>query len=98
MIIYEVTLQAEPALATALEEFMLESHIPGIFSTGCFRRIRFSLASSARFRTSYQADTPAELDRYLHDHAPRFRTEFLEKFPTGVTITRETWIQRQVWG
>jgi hypothetical protein len=98
MIIYEVTLQAEPALTAALEEFMLESHIPGIFRTGCFRRIRFSLASSARFRTSYQADTPAELDRYLQDYAPRFRAEFLEKFPTGVTITRETWIQREVWG
>lgn len=98
MILYEVTLQAEPAVAPALEEYMIQSHIPDIFTTGCFRRIRFSGASSVRFRTSYQADTPAELDRYLHDHAPRLRAEFLEKFPAGVTITRETWIQREVWG
>jgi hypothetical protein len=97
MISYEVTLQAQPRLAASVEQFMMESHIPEIFRTGCFREIRFSRASPGRFRTAYQASTQADLDRYVQDHAPRFRAEFLEHFPDGVNITRETWVQREVW-
>jgi hypothetical protein len=97
MISYEVTLQARPELRAAVEQFMTESHIPDIFGTGCFREIRFDRASAARFRTAYQASTQADLDRYLQDHAPRFRAEFLDRFPDGVNITRETWEQREVW-
>jgi hypothetical protein len=97
MISYEVTLQAQPQLAARLEQFMTESHIPQIFLTGCFREIRLSRASAGRFRTAYQANTQADLDRYVQDHAPRFRAEFLERFPEGVNITRETWVQREVW-
>jgi hypothetical protein len=97
MVSYEVTLQVQPALAPAVEEFMRQSHIPAIFATGCFRRIRFSLASPTRFRTTYQADTQADLDRYLREHAPRFRAEVQARFPDGLTITRETWVQREVW-
>ena len=97
MISYEVTLQVQPALAPAVEEFMRQSHIPEIFATGCFQRIRFSLASAGRYRTSYQADTQADLDRYLRDHAPRFQGDFIKRFSEGVTVTRETWVQRQVW-
>ena len=97
MISYEVTLQVEARLAGALEEYMRQSHIPGIFTTGCFRQIRFSLASPNRFRTSYQADRQADLDRYLKEHAPRLRAEFQARFPEGVTLTRETWVQREIW-
>jgi hypothetical protein len=97
MISYEVTLQIERALIPSVEEFMRQSHIPDIFATGCFRRILFSRASPSRFRTAYQADSQADLDRYLRDHAPRFRAEVLAKFPEGLTITRETWTHMEVW-
>ena len=97
MISYEVTLQAQPQVAADVEQFMIETHIPHIFGTGCFREIRFSCASAGRFRTAYQANTQADVDRYVQDHAPRLRAEFLERFPEGVNITRETWIQRRVW-
>jgi hypothetical protein len=97
MVSYEVTLQVEPAIAPSVEEFMRQSHIPDIFATGCFRRISFSRASPTRLRTSYQADTQADLDRYLRDHAPRFRAEVQTRFPEGVTLTRETWVQREIW-
>ena len=98
MISYEVTLQVRPDLSASVEQFMTESHIPDIFDTGCFQEIRFSRASAGRFRTAYEAGTQADLDRYLQDYAPRFRAEFLERFPEGVNITRETWVQRKVWG
>jgi hypothetical protein len=98
MIFYEVTLQVQPSLAPAVEEYMRTKHIPAIFSTGCFQRIRFDSASAARFRTSYQAESQAQLDRYLRDHAPRLRAEFQADIPRGVTLTRETWTEREVWG
>jgi hypothetical protein len=97
MVFYEVTLQVQPNLARAVEEHMRTKHIPAIFATGCFRRIRFDTASPARFRTSYEAESQAQLDRYLHDHAPRLRAEFQSEFPTGVRVSRETWTLRAVW-
>ena len=97
MVLYEVTLQVEPHLADAVEEYMRQQHIPDIFGTGCFRRIRFSLASPTRFRTSYQADGQPDLDRYVREHAPRIRAEFQARFPDGVILTRETWVQREIW-
>jgi hypothetical protein len=97
MISYEVTLQVDPALAPGVEEYTRSRHIPAIWATGCFSQIRFARASSARFRTCYQAESQDDLDRYLQDHAPRFRVEFLADFPQGVTVTRETWVERQVW-
>jgi hypothetical protein len=97
MILYEVTLQVEPTLVAKVEEYMSRRHIPQIFATGCFRRIRFDGASPARFRTCYQAESQADLDRYLREHAPRLRAEFQADFPTGVTLTRETWTERAMW-
>jgi hypothetical protein len=98
MLFYEVTMDAEPALAEEVEEHMRKSHIPAIAATGCFRQIRFCRASSGRFRTSYEAESQADLDRYLRDHAPGLREEFSREFPGGVTLTRDTWALREVWG
>jgi hypothetical protein len=98
MLNYEVTLQTEPALAAAVEDHMRRRHIPAIFATGCFRRIRFCRASPARFRTSYEADSAVDLERYLHEHASSFRAEFQSVFPRGVTVTRETWTEQESWG
>jgi hypothetical protein len=97
MIVYEVTLSVEPTLIHPVEEHMRQRHIPAIFATGCFQRIQFCQASPDRFRTSYEADTQADLDRYLRDHASRLRSEFTTTFPTGVSISRETWVLREVW-
>jgi uncharacterized protein DUF4286 len=97
MIFYEVTLQVDPSRAAALEHHMRQQHIPAILRTGCFRRIHFDRASPTRFRTSYEAASALDLERYLHDHAPTFRDEFQREFPDGVAVTRETWVQQQVW-
>ncbi|HEY3011365.1 MAG TPA: DUF4286 family protein [Gemmatimonadales bacterium] len=97
MILYEVTLDAEPAVAPAVEEHMRRKHIPAILASACFRRIRFAQASSTRFRTSYEAESQADLDRYLREYAPALRAEFQAEFAAGVTVTREIWIEREVW-
>lgn len=98
MILYEVILDVEPSSASAVEEHMRGRHIPAIFATGCFRRIRFQRASSHRFRTTYEAESAADLERYLRDHAPALRAEFLAEFPTGVQLARETWQDLEGWG
>ena len=95
MIVYEVTLDVDPLVSSAVEEHMRRQHIPAIFATGCFRRIRFQRASRHRFRTSYEAETTA---RYLHQHAPALRAEFQAEFPTGVQLSRETWYVLERWG
>jgi uncharacterized protein DUF4286 len=97
MILYEVVLEVEPPASAAVEEHMRRRHIPKIFATGCFRLIRFQRSSNNRFRTSYEAGTAADLERYLQDHAPAMRAEFLAEFPTGVQLTRETWQVLESW-
>ena len=97
MVLYEVTLTADSDLVHKLEDHMVREHIPQIFATGCFQRIRFDHSSPVRFRTSYEARDEAELQRYLRDHAPRLRGEFQALFPAGVTLTRETWTPVQSW-
>lgn len=97
MVLYEVTLQVDRALAQQVEQHMRQVHIPEIFATGCFHRIRFDRASPSRFRTSYQATSQSDLDRYLREHAPKLRAEFQTQFPSGVVLTRETWSEQEVW-
>jgi hypothetical protein len=97
MLLYEVTLQVDPSLVGAVEEHMRREHIPEVFASGCFRRIRFDRASPDRFRTSYEAPTESDLQRYLRDYAPRLRADFQERFPDGVTVLRETWTPLESW-
>jgi hypothetical protein len=98
MVVYEVTLEVEPALAERLTDYMRKSHIPAIHQTRCFTRISFQRATSTRFRTSYQAESSGDLERYLTVHAEAFRADFKAHFPAGVTISRETWAEDAAWG
>jgi uncharacterized protein DUF4286 len=96
-VLYEVTLQVQPALAPAVEQYMRTHHIPGILRTGCFFNIRFDRAGEGKFRTSYRAHSSADFERYLHEHAPALRAEFQAEFASGVALTRETWTALQEW-
>jgi Domain of unknown function (DUF4286) len=98
MLLYEVTLQVEPTIALQVETHMIREHIPEIYATRCFERIRFEQASPSRFRTSYEARSDSDLQRYLREHAPRLRAAFSAAFPSGITLTRETWTQLRNWG
>jgi Domain of unknown function (DUF4286) len=97
MVLYEVTLETNPELAGEVERHMRQDHIPEIFATACFQRIHFESGSGATFRTSYQAETQADLDRYLREHAPRLRAAFQAHFPSGITISRQTWSVLERW-
>jgi hypothetical protein len=97
-VLYEVTVEVEPTLVEAFVRYMTEKHIPEIYATGCFQRIRFDRAGQTTLRTSYQAATGADLERYLQHHTAPFRADFGAHFPTGVTVTRVTWSGIAAWG
>ena len=94
---YEVTVELEPALVEGFVRYMTEQHVPDIFSTGCFRSIRLDRAGPTTLRTTYEAATPQDLERYLRDHTAAFRADFVGHFPTGVAVTRATWTQVAAW-
>ncbi|HEY7635096.1 MAG TPA: DUF4286 family protein [Gemmatimonadales bacterium] len=94
---YEVTLQVDSPLTEQVIAYMRDKHIPAIHQTGCFQRISFQRASSTRFRAVYHAASLTELERYLTVHAEAFRTDFREHFPSGLTISRETWVEDRSW-
>lgn len=97
MLRYEVTLDVEPRLAEALEAWMRRTHVPDMGATGCFLRIRFDRASETRYRTCYHAATVADLNRYLAEHAPGMRAQFARRFPSGISVSRETWEELDTW-
>jgi hypothetical protein len=76
---------------------MREKHIPEIWATGCFQRIRFDRAGPTTFRTGYEAASPADLERYLRDHAAHFRADFGTHFPTGISVSRAVWSPVAQW-
>lgn len=92
MLSYEVTIQVEdPSLTDALERYMVERHLGEVFATGCFREARFEQSTPAVYRSRYTVETEEELERYLNEHAPRLRADFLQHFPEGTRITRSVW-------
>ena len=97
MVRYEVVVQAAAELSEKLEEYMRRKHIPEILATGCFIRIVFQRGEGSRFRTSYTAETRADLERYLAHHTAEFRSDFQAHFPRGVAATREIWTDVEEW-
>lgn len=96
MIFYEVTLECSESNAPALEQWMRNTHIPDMLGTGCFVAIHCD-RNDGRFRTVYQSVNRQQLDHYLADHAQRLRDHFQQRFPSGVSVSRETWEQLQSW-
>jgi hypothetical protein len=91
MFTYEVQVETHADSAEAFEAYMRRKHIPEIFATGCFRDITFERASATRFRTRYCTPHREDLDRYLLEHAPAFRMDFLHHFPEGFKVQRDLW-------
>lgn len=88
---YEVTAHVRDDLAVSFQSFMREKHIRDVLQTGAFVGATFDRLSPTVFRTRYEAESPAALERYLDEHAPRLRADVATHFPAGVEYTRETW-------
>ena len=97
MVTYEVTAVVRPQLAGDYERYMREQHIPDLLATGAFVAASFSQAGPGRYRIRYEAADRAALERYLAEHAPRLREDFLRHFPEGVELSREVWETLAAW-
>lgn len=90
-------MQIRADLSTAFEHYMRTKHIPEIWDTRCFQQIHFDRAESGAYRTSYQASTQADYQRYIDLHANALRTDFMQHFPEGCTVTRQVLQSQQIW-
>src|SRR4029079_3991707 len=97
MIIYEITATVAPELVDEYERYMREHHIPALLATGCFGTAAFTRSTAGRYRMRYEASAESDLDRYLPVYAERLRSEFADRFPTGVEVAREVWTVRHAW-
>lgn len=91
MLIYEVRVEVREDIVEAFAFYMQRKHLPKILATGCFQTIRFERGDDGVFRSRYEAATRADLDRYLKDHAPHFRADFMEHLSEGCTVSRTVW-------
>lgn len=91
MITYEVTATVDPVIVPAYEEYMRMRHIPDLLATGSFVGASFSKGKDHRYRMRYEAPDEAALQRYFTDHAAEMREHVHERFPMGITLTREEW-------
>ena len=93
MLSYEVTIHLDDSsLAGTLESYMCTRHLGEVFATGCFLDAHFEQGAPDVYRSRYSVASQEDLDRYLADHAPRLREDFLERFPRGTRITRSVWV------
>jgi hypothetical protein len=94
MLSYEVTIHLDDVgLAAALEAYMVDKHVGEVFTTGCFIDAHFERTEAQVYRSRYTVASQQLLDRYLTDHAPRLRGDFVLHFPTGVRLSRTVWTQ-----
>ncbi|MBK8813479.1 MAG: DUF4286 family protein [Acidobacteria bacterium] len=93
MIIYEITTKVRSDLIEDYEQYMRRRHIPELLATGYFSGAKFT-RSGNRYRIQYETSA---LDGYLAHDAARLRADFLEHFPKGVEVERETWEIVETW-
>jgi Domain of unknown function (DUF4286) len=91
MIAYEVTAEIAPELSDRYVRYMTDRHVPDLLATGCFVGAELDRAGPGRFRQRYLADSREDLDRYLAEYAPALRKDFARHFPSGTSLSRETW-------
>src|SRR5690554_8079444 len=85
MVVYNVTISIDEAVANSWLEWMKETHIPEIMATGHFRdskicRVHGEEEGGITFAVMYTALSEKDLDIYQEKHAPKLQSEHTEKF------------------
>ncbi len=94
---YEVAVDVAEGNSAEFVEYMTERHIAEVVATGCFLKASFITAGEGHFRTTYEAASRDDLERYLREHANALRRDFLEHFPHEVRVSRDVWIELRRW-
>ncbi len=85
-IIYNVTIKVEAGIADDWMNWMMHTHIPEVMSTGCFqnykmvRILELDDQEGPTFAIQYSAQSRADYNRYIENHASRLRMKSFEKW------------------
>jgi len=84
MIIYNVTVKVDGAIADAWLQWLLAEHIPQMMETGCFtnhkvmRLLEADDSEGPTYAIQYYAHSMADYDRYIEMHAPLMRQRSID--------------------
>jgi hypothetical protein len=96
MIIYNVTIQVEHAIAEEWLQWLLKDHIPAIMATGCFtqrqvvRLLETDDADGPTYAVQYYARDKEHYQTYLDRYAAGFRKESTERWGARFIAFRST--------
>ncbi len=94
MIIYNVTIKVDEAIADAWLQWMFAEHIPDIMRTGCFssyrvvRLLEVDDSEGPTYAFQYNAESKADYNRYIELYAPELRQRSIDKWGTGFIAFR----------
>lgn len=86
MIIYNVTVKVDKAIADNWLQWLLEVHIPDILKTKCFlnfrvvRLLETDDAEGPTYAIQYEAESKADYNRYIELYANEMRKQSMEKW------------------
>jgi len=86
MLIYNVTVKVEHAIATAWLDWMQKEHIPEIIATGCFTHANIlhlfeqDDEEGITYAIQYHALSQASYEKYIEDHATEMRRKAQDKW------------------
>lgn len=85
MILYNVTVSIDPAVAEDWLAWMRSTHIPDVMATGCFEESRISRVQGEEeggltYAITYLAADELALSSYQKDHAPRLQKEHKARY------------------
>lgn len=94
MLIYNVTIKVDWAIAEDWLKWMQEEHMPEVMETGCFERqqlvrlLQVDEAEGPTYAAQYFASTLSKYDDYLAHHAPALRQKTIDKWGDGFIAFR----------
>lgn len=94
MTVYNVTVKVDAAIADAWLDWTLTEHIPDVMKTGCFsgykvvRLLEVDETDGPTYAVQYNAESKADYNRYIANHAPRLRQASNNKWGNGFVAFR----------
>lgn len=86
MIVYNVTVKTETAIASDWLHWLKQEHIPDIINTGCFthatilRLLEVDETEGPTFAVQYHAESKALYNRYIQKYADEMRKKSVGKW------------------
>ena len=86
MIIYNVTIKVESAIAEDWLTWLKEEHIPEVINTGCFTEARIlklletDEEEGLTYAIQYSAESKAAYNQYISNFAPLLRQKSFDKW------------------